>query len=46
MDISVTALPGAISIIMTIISLIILGVGIYILFLIIKALRVYIKKNS
>lgn len=46
MDISVTAFPEGMSIIITIISLAILGVGIYIVFLLIKALRVYIKKNS
>lgn len=46
MDISVTEFPGGISIINTIISLSILVLGIYLLFLIIKALRVYIKKNS
>ncbi|OLS02067.1 hypothetical protein [Tissierella creatinophila] len=46
MDISVTAFPEGMSIINTIISLAILGVGIYIVFLIIKALRAYIKKNS
>lgn len=46
MDISVTAFPGGMSIIITIISLAILGVGIYIVFLLIKTLRIYIKKNS
>lgn len=46
MDISITALPEGVSIINTIISLLILGIGIYLLFLLIKALRVYIKKNS
>lgn len=46
MDISVTARPEGISIIVTMISLAILGIGIYLVFLLIKALRVYIKKSS
>lgn len=37
---------GAISFIMLIIYLGILGVGIYVTYLVIKALKIYIKKNS
>lgn len=46
MDIVVAASPNSISWIMSIITLAIFGVGIYLLFLIIKALRIYIRKNS
>lgn len=46
MDITVNAFPENISIIAAIISLAILGVGIYLVFLLIKTLRIYIKNNS
>jgi len=46
MDIAVEALPSGMSMIVSILSLIVIGVGIYLVFLVIKALRVYIKKNS
>lgn len=42
MDISVEVLPSSMSIIVSILSLVVIGVGIYLIFLIIKALRVYI----
>ncbi|KMT21786.1 hypothetical protein [Clostridium cylindrosporum] len=34
------------TIIVTILNLVLMGLGIYTLFLVIKALRIYIKKNS
>ena len=46
MDISVKALPGISSLILSIIALIISGIGIYLIFLLIKTLRIYVKKNS
>ena len=46
MDITVKAFPSGISIIATIVSLLMLAVGIYLIFLLIKALRLYTKKNS
>jgi Na+-transporting methylmalonyl-CoA/oxaloacetate decarboxylase gamma subunit len=46
METTVRVIPSGISIIATIISLLVLGVGIYLLFLLVKALRIYIKKNS
>lgn len=46
MDISVRAFPDGMAIIALIISLAVIGLGIYLLFLMIKALRVYIRKNS
>lgn len=46
MDISVEVLPSSMLIIVSILSLVVIGVGIYLIFLIIKALRVYIKKSS
>lgn len=50
MDVSVIANTSGISMILAIfaliISLAILGIGIYLIFLLIKVLRIYIKKNS
>ena len=46
MDISVKALPGINSLILSIVALIISGLGIYLIFLLVKSLRIYIKKNS
>lgn len=46
MDITVSALPSIMSMIVSILSLVVIGAGVYLIFLVIKALRVYIKKNS
>lgn len=46
MDVEMTLFPSGIGIITTVISLLLIGVGIYLLFLLVKALRIYIKKNS
>lgn len=46
MEISVVDQQLAIPVIAMLISFVVLGVGIYILYLLIKALRVYIKNNS
>lgn len=46
MDVTVNAFPGSISIIAAIIYFVVLGLGIYLIFLLIKALRLYIKNNS
>jgi uncharacterized protein YneF (UPF0154 family) len=46
MDITVSALPSIMSMIVSILSLVVIGAGVYLVFLVIKALRVYIKKNS
>lgn len=46
MNIEVVTLPSKIFIITGILSLVVLGIGIYLLFLLIKTLRIYIKKNS
>jgi hypothetical protein len=46
MDITVNALPSLMSMLLGIIPLAFIGLGIYVMFLFIKALRIYIKKNS
>ncbi|WP_416199126.1 MAG: DUF3149 domain-containing protein [Sporanaerobacter sp.] len=46
MDKTVRVIPSGQPIIAIIISLLTLGVGIYLLFLLVKALKIYIKKNS
>lgn len=46
MDIAVEVLPSGMSMIVSILSLVVIGAGVYLIFLVIKALRVYIKKNS
>lgn len=50
MSIGVKVLPGLSSIILStialIISVLILGTGIYLIYLLVKALKLYIKKNS
>lgn len=46
MEITVRPIPSGISIMATILSFLVIGVGIYLIFLLIKALQVYIKKNS
>ena len=46
MDITVSAFPSIMSMIVSILSLVVIGAGVYLIFLVIKALRVYIKKNS
>jgi hypothetical protein len=46
MEITVRAIPDGMSTMATILSFLVLGVGIYLIFLLIKALQVYIKKNS
>nr|WP_300005873.1 hypothetical protein [Tissierella sp.] len=46
MDIEINAFPGVLSIVNAIISLVLLGLGIYLVFLLIKTLRIYIKNNS
>ena len=46
MDISVNVFPGVKTIIALIVALAIIGVGVYLLSLLITALKVYIKKNS
>ena len=46
METSILVEPSSMSVIMSILSLGILAIGIYLTFLLIKALRIYIKRNS
>lgn len=46
MDVGVNLDLNIMTIVITILNVVLMGVGIYVMYLLIKALRIYIKKNS